>query len=93
MMSTDTPTEDILFHNLCLRCFGNISDSVQIPLNVDTFSLVQEWNRSVPLPIQTFLKSAFIDKVSLQKKALNDHNFLNNILSSLFRIWEGFLNT
>ena len=93
MMSIDTPRDEILHNNLCLRCFGNISDTVQNPLHIDTFSLIQEWNRSVHLPIQTFLKSAFINKVSLQMKAPNDHNLLNRKLSSLFCIWEGLLNT
>ena len=93
MMSIDTPRDEILHNNLCLRCFGNISDTVQNPLHIDTFNLIQEWNRSVPLPIQTFLKSAFINRVSLQMKAPNDHSFLNSKLSSLFCIWEGLLNT
>ena len=92
MMPIDVSEEDLLENKYCACCYRSISENIRNPLHLDTFNLVQEWNRSVPLPIQAFMKSAFINKASVQKKS-DDTKFIQTKLPALFCTWEGLLNT
>ena len=92
MMQIDVPEEDLLENKYCGCCYRSISENIRNPLQLDNFDLVQEWNRSVPLPIHAFMKNAFINTTSAQNKSDHD-KLIQAKLPSLFCSWEGLLNT
>ena len=92
VMPIDVPEEHLLESQYCAICYRSISENIRDPLHLDTFDLVHEWNKSVPLPVQAFMKTAFINKASEQTKS-DQNNLIQAKLPSLFCTWDGLLNT
>ena len=92
VMPIDVPAEHLLESQYCVICYRSISENIRDPLHLDTFDLVHEWNKSVPLPVQAFMKTAFINKASEQTKS-DQNNLIQAKLPSLFCTWDGLLNT
>ena len=58
----ETTEELLLEGRYCINCFGEFSDSITQPLELQNFDAVKEWKMEVPSPLQIFLQKGFRSK-------------------------------
>ena len=75
------------YNEECSVCF---EDSENVPLSLENFSTMDEWNKSVPIHVQLLFKS-FINKEYIRRCEKKDI-YIQDKIKNLYRIYESLLH-
>ena len=80
----------VLEDQYCLNCFGEFTNTLNRPLDLNHFDVFAEWKLEVPLPLQIFLERSFINKKTLQNETRSAYE---EKIASLYCQVDALLNT
>ena len=86
----ETNDDLVLEDKYCRNCFGEFSDTLNQPLDLQNFEVLNEWKLEVPLPLQMFLEKSFINKKTLQYEP---QSVYEEKIASLYCQLDALLNT